>query len=74
MKEYKINLTNQFLEELDEKLYSFPNSYINRRKIYTEVRNIVLSLSIFPERYSQINEYEKFRTIISENYQLINLL
>lgn len=52
MKEYKINLTHQFLEELDKVLYFFSYSYLTRRKIYNEVRNIVLSLSIFPERYS----------------------
>lgn len=62
MKEYKINLTHQFLEELDKVLYFFSYSYLTRRKIYNEVRNIVLSLSIFPERYSQIKEHEKFRT------------
>ena len=59
MKEYKISLTDQFLEELDESLYS-SRSYISKRKLYNEVRNTVASLSIFPERYSKINK--NFRT------------
>ena len=54
MKEYKINLTDQFLEELDTSLYFFP-FYMTRRKMYHDVRNIVSSLSIFPERYSKID-------------------
>ena len=59
MKEYKIKLTSQFLEELDTSLYFF-HSYMTKRKLYNEVRNTVFSLSIFPERYSKINE--NFRT------------
>lgn len=62
MKEYKVNLTGQFMEELNESLYFFPQSYIARRKLHHEIRNTVLSLSIFPERYSKIIEYEKFKT------------
>ena len=62
MKEYKINLTDQFLEELDTSLYFFP-SYMTRRKLYHDVRNIVSSLSIFPERYSKINKKEKTKNI-----------
>ena len=62
MKEYRIIIEPQFLEELDAILYFFPQTDINKRKLYTEVRNIVFSLSIFPERYSQMNEYEKFKT------------
>ena len=62
MKEYKIHLTDQFLEELDTSLYSF-GSYITRRKLYNDVRNIVLSLSIFPERYSKINKILKAQNI-----------
>ena len=62
MKEYRIILQPQFLEELDAILYFFPYTYITKRKLYTEVRNTVLSLSIFPERYGQIKEYKKFRT------------
>ena len=55
MKEYRIIIGPQFLEELDAILYFFPQTDINKRKLYTEVRNIVFSLSIFPERYSQMN-------------------
>ena len=55
MKEYKINLTQQFREELDKILYFFPYSNISKRKLYWEVKNIVQSLSIFPERYQKIN-------------------
>lgn len=32
MKEYKINLTQQFSEELDKILYFFPYSNISKRK------------------------------------------
>ena len=60
MKEYGVIMEPQFLEELDAILYFFPDSYIARKKLYTEVRNIVLSLSIFPERYSKISK--NFRT------------
>lgn len=56
MKEYNINLTNQFLEELNEILYFFPNSYLYKRKLYYEVRNIVSTLTIFPERYAKLND------------------
>lgn len=59
MKEYNINLTNQFLEELNEILYFFPNSYLYKRKLYYEVRNIVSTLTIFPERYAKLNDKEK---------------
>ena len=41
MKEYKINLTQQFWEELDKILYFFPYSNISKRKLYWEVKNIV---------------------------------
>lgn len=56
MKEYKVSLTTQFKEELKKTLYFFPHSFITRRKLHTEIRNTVLSLSIFPERYSKINK------------------
>lgn len=62
MKEYRIILQPQFLEELETILYFFPGTKLTRRKLYIEVRNTVLNLSIFPERYNQINEYENFRT------------
>lgn len=62
MKEYKITLTGQFLEELDISLYFF-QSYMTRRKLYKEMRNIVASLSIFPERYSKITENFKTENI-----------
>ena len=41
MKEYNVNVTNQFLEELDEILYFFPNSNLLKRKMYYEIKNIV---------------------------------
>lgn len=61
MKEYNINFTDQFLEELDEALYFFPYSNITRRKLYTEIRNTILSLEIFPERYNKMNETKKIQ-------------
>lgn len=55
MKEYRIILQPQFLEELDSILYFFRNTYTDKRKLYTEIRNTVFSLSIFPERYTIID-------------------
>ena len=55
MKEYSVIIQPQFLEELEVILYFFQNRYQTKRKVYTEVRNTVSSLSIFPERYSKIN-------------------
>ncbi len=57
MKEYNVNVTNQFLEELDEILYFFPNSNLLKRKMYYEIKNIVSTLSIFPERYIKIQNF-----------------
>lgn len=55
MKEYRVSLTDQFLEELDTSLY-FLSSYLSKRKLHNEVRNTVASLSIFPERYNKISK------------------
>ena len=57
MKEYNVNVTNQFLEELDEILYFFPNSNLLKRKMYYEIKNIVYTLYIFPERYIKIQNF-----------------
>ncbi len=57
MKEYNVNVTNQFLEELDEILYFFPNSNLLKRKMYYEIKNIVSTLSIFQERYIKIQNF-----------------
>ena len=57
MKEYNVNVTHQFLEELDEILYFFPNSNLLKRKMYYEIKNIVSALSIFPERYIKIQNF-----------------
>ena len=54
MKEYRIILEPQFKEELDSILYLFPHSNATRRKLHTEIKNTVLSLEIFPERYHKI--------------------
>lgn len=56
MKEYRIILEPQFKEELNSILYLFPHSNINRKKLHTEIRNTVLSLEIFPERYHKMRE------------------
>ena len=63
MKEYKVNLTAQFKEELKETLYFFPHSYNTKRKLHHDIRNTVASLSIFPERYSKINKNLKAQNI-----------
>lgn len=60
MKEYRIILQPQFLEDLETILYFLTSTKLARRKLYTEVKNTVLNLSIFPERYNKINK--KFRT------------
>ena len=56
MKEYSIIIQPQFLEELEVVLYFFRNKFPTKRKMFAEIRNTVLSLSIFPERYSKINK------------------
>ena len=72
MKEYNVNVTNQFLEELNEILYFFPNSYLYKRKLYYEVRNIVSTLTIFPERYAKLNDKEKdIRKLIINKFIII---
>lgn len=63
MKEYKVNVTTQFKEELKNALYFFPHSYNTRRKLHHEIRNTVASLSIFPERYSKINKNLRIENI-----------
>ena len=64
MKEYRIILEPQFQEELDSILYFCSYSNITRKKLYAEIRNTVLSLEIFPERYHKI---EETRNIKEEN-------
>lgn len=71
MKEYNINLTNQFLEELNEILYFFPNSFLYKRKLYYEIRNIVSTLSIFPERYTKLDYKENLRKLMINKFIII---
>ena len=56
MKEYRIILEPQIKEELNSILYLFPHSKLTRKKLHTEIRNTVLSLEIFPERYHKMRE------------------
>lgn len=63
MKEYKVNLTTQFKEELKKTLYFFQYSYNTRKKLHYEIRNTVSSLSILPERYSRLKENSKTANI-----------
>lgn len=56
MKEYRIILEPQFQEELNSILYLFPYSKMTRKKLHAEIKNTVLSLEIFPERYHEIGE------------------
>ena len=56
MKEYRIILEPQFKEELDSILYLFSHSSASRKKLHTEIKNTVLSLEIFPERYHKMRE------------------
>lgn len=62
MKEYKVNLTSQFSEELEEILYFFPYYQSARKKLFFEIRNTISTLSVFPERYHKINKFKKVRT------------
>ena len=72
MKEYNVNVTNQFLEELDEILYFFPNSNLLKRKMYYEIKNIVSTLSIFPERYMKLkNDKKNIRKLIVNKFIII---
>ena len=61
MKEYRIILEPQFKEELNSILYLFPHFNITRKKLHTEIRNTVLSLEIFPERYNKIVETQNIK-------------
>lgn len=73
MKEYRVSLTDQFLEELDTSLY-FSCSYLSKRKLHNEVRNTIASLSIFSERYSKINKnltIENIRKLPINKYVVI---
>ena len=45
------------MEELEKILYFFPNSNLLKRKMYYEIKNIVSTLSIFPERYIKIQNF-----------------
>jgi len=56
MKMYRIMLEPQFKKELESILYLFPHSKLTRKKLHTEIKNTVLSLEIFPERYHKIVE------------------
>ena len=74
MKEYKVNLSSQFMEELRESLYFINHSYIIKRKFHHEIRNAVSSLSIFPERYSKINQNcnaENIRKLLINKFVVI---
>ena len=74
MKEYNVNLTNQFLEELEKILYFFPNSYLYKKKLYYDIRNTVSTLSIFPERYMKLkNEKKNIRKLIVNKFIIINI-
>ena len=66
MKEYNVNLTNQFLEEL-EKI-----SYLYKKKLYYDIRNTVSTLSIFPERYMKLkNDKKNIRKLIVNKFIII---
>ncbi|OKZ64952.1 MAG: hypothetical protein BHW02_05365 [Clostridium sp. 28_12] len=72
MKEYNVNLTNQFLEELEKILYFFPNSYLYKKKLYYDIRNTVSTLSIFPERYMKLkNDKKNIRKLIVNKFIII---
>lgn len=69
MKEYNVNLTNQFLEELEKILYFFPNSYLYKKKLYYDIRNTVSTLSIFSERYMKLkNDKKNIRKLIVNKF------
>lgn len=73
IKKYKINITSQFYIELEE-LLLFSKYYPKSTKLlYEKIRNSILSLDIYPERFYRIPEIKdrNVRRLIVENLIII---
>lgn len=63
MNKYKVNLTSQFIEELDKILYFSLYSQKTVKKLYDKIKNSVLSLDFSPERYFRISNMKKYKNL-----------
>ena len=79
MNKFTINLTPEFENELDtiyfELLFTNHN-IVSAKHFFYKVRKSILDLSIFPERYSRLSNYEKslelnIIKLLLENYLII---
>lgn len=78
MSEYFIHLTSQFNEEFD-KLYQYISFYLHSpraaNKFYFKIKNSILNLNFFPERYPKVpnvNPYNfNFRKMVVGKYVII---
>ncbi len=69
MNKYKINITEPFYEELDRIYYYicfFLNSPKAAKRLFNKIKEEILTLEYFPERYSRICENEKIK---KQNYR-----
>lgn len=79
MNKFTVNLTPKFENELDTiyfKLLFTNHSIVNAKQFFYKVRKSVLDLTVFPERYARLSNYEKaqeqnVRRVLLENYVVI---
>ena len=74
MIEYKIKLTNQFIGELDRiynYIYFSLNSPITATKLYYKIKNSILNLNFYPERFPILNNTKTLRKLLINNYIII---
>ena len=63
MKKYEVILTLQFQQELDKIMQTAFYSPKVFHKIFSKIRNSVLDLDIFPNRYYKIPNLEKYHNL-----------
>ena len=61
MKHYNIIVTKQFSEELDSILYYSNSSPNTLKKLYLRIKQSILNLKFFPERFYRISDDLKFK-------------
>lgn len=78
MNEYLVHLTSQFSEEFDKiyyYIYSSFHSPLTANKFYSKIKDSILSLNFFPERYPRISvknlNNHNLRKMIIENYIIV---
>lgn len=74
MKNYNIQTTQNFEEEFRDILYyisSILKEPIISKKLYSKIINKLLSLNIFPERYTLISYNENIRKLLIDNFVII---